>query len=667
MRSRQAWNTVRCLVVLLFVAGSALTVSAQPNSAQLRLLDQTDFVDIDQPFSARLEARATGSVDLVTTLRDSVRSRDQLHQVFGGKSSTTSLAIDRQPLDSLRNEDGSVVVELPVSDPAQRRYFLRNEGVYPLDIELREQGSTTGSLQKITTFVLVLPRDQQPRTPLGITTILPITLPLPSDRSLPETNPEESESTEVISAALTKYAGLPLHVAPEAQAIERLTHISSDEPTTTLTRLRAAVGNREVLTTPWVAPNADYYSTELRDTFQDSMDRSRAVLQRYFPIINDRFWVSTTDTNARLNQTLQSQQYAGAIVREESLSPQASNTTLTRPFSLTLGKRDQAIDTGMADEKLSQHFATEGALGAHQLLADLMVLWLDYPGITRGVVVMPQHDWRPDSTFLDQYLRALSGKSILSPLDLHGFFALNQGKSSSSRTLKADRTTPTPSAPYDHVRHQRDGFSTMVDTAGPAYTRLTQQYLYSTAAGNSASDRQAWVNAFHDTLRNYLSHVTVPRERSIRLTSRSGVIPVSVQNDNGFPVRARIELVSGKLDFSNGATRLITVERSQLTERYPINSKTSGAFPVQVRLTSPDGSLEIASSSIMVRSTVTSAIGVFLTVGASVFLMLWWIYSAVSERRRRRLGHPSLQRPHLATTSTPHQKPESGSNGQVQA
>jgi hypothetical protein len=50
-------------------------------------------------------------------------------------------------------------------------------------------------------------------------------------------------------------------------------------------------------------------------------------------------------------------------------------------------------------------------------------------------------------------------------------------------------------------------------------------------------------------------------------------------------------------------------------------------------VTSIDGELVIQSTRVRVRSTFVSGVGVFLTVGAGVFLAVWWL---THFRRRRR-------------------------------
>src|SRR5205807_854311 len=58
--------------------------------------------------------------------------------------------------------------------------------------------------------------------------------------------------------------------------------------------------------------------------------------------------------------------------------------------------------------------------------------------------------------------------------------------------------------------------------------------------------------------------------------------------------------------------------------KIPIVARTAGVFTLVVALESPDGALTLASSKYTVRSTAASGVGVFLSIGAALFLALWW-------------------------------------------
>jgi hypothetical protein len=78
------------------------------------------------------------------------------------------------------------------------------------------------------------------------------------------------------------------------------------------------------------------------------------------------------------------------------------------------------------------------------------------------------------------------------------------------------------------------------------------------------------------------------------------------------------------------------------TVRVAVETRGSGRAPVQLTVTTPDGQV-IGNTRITVRSTFVSGVGIFLTVGAIVFLAIWWGWDIHRRRKRRaQQHHPSF-------------------------
>jgi len=76
--------------------------------------------------------------------------------------------------------------------------------------------------------------------------------------------------------------------------------------------------------------------------------------------------------------------------------------------------------------------------------------------------------------------------------------------------------------------------------------------------------------------------------------------------------------------FPKGDNRVLTLAPRNTTERFAVEARTSGAFPLTITVTSPDRDLLVTSSQLTVRSTAVSGVGVFLAGGAGAFLFGWW-------------------------------------------
>jgi hypothetical protein len=111
----------------------------------------------------------------------------------------------------------------------------------------------------------------------------------------------------------------------------------------------------------------------------------------------------------------------------------------------------------------------------------------------------------------------------------------------------------------------------------------------------------------------------------------------------------QVELVleSDKLDFVDGepgttgtAAIPLVLHPGNTPLVVPVEARTSGEFPLLITLRSPDGRLEVAHARLTVRSTFLSGIGLGLSVGAGLFLCLWWARHWRTARRARRLVAP---------------------------
>ena len=101
-----------------------------------------------------------------------------------------------------------------------------------------------------------------------------------------------------------------------------------------------------------------------------------------------------------------------------------------------------------------------------------------------------------------------------------------------------------------------------------------------------------------------------------------------------------VRLESDKLLFPDGDQRILDLPRAARPCASP-SRRSSGTFPLTLKVTSPDGALPIQQTEVQVRTTFfVSNVGVFLTVGAGLFLAGWWAHDIRRRRRRRHPGAP---------------------------
>lgn len=133
-----------------------------------------------------------------------------------------------------------------------------------------------------------------------------------------------------------------------------------------------------------------------------------------------------------------------------------------------------------------------------------------------------------------------------------------------------------------------------------------------------------------------IGKVTIAGPDEINLTSQEGEIPLVVSNGTDFPTTVRISLRSPERDLilepqEVPAQRIAPGGSLQFTVEAV--ARSSGIFQMEVLVDTAQGELEIASKSITVRSTAFNLIALGLTIGALVFLVVFYIMRVLRRRR----------------------------------
>ena len=132
---------------------------------------------------------------------------------------------------------------------------------------------------------------------------------------------------------------------------------------------------------------------------------------------------------------------------------------------------------------------------------------------------------------------------------------------------------------------------------------------------------------------------------TITITSSKAQIPISFKNLSNQPITVHVKLESDRLLFPDGAELNVDlVPGRSTTVRVAVETRGSGTAPVQMTVTTANGlAIPDGTTTIKVRSTFVSGVGVFLTVGAIVFLAIWWGWDIHRRRKRRsQQHHPSF-------------------------
>jgi hypothetical protein len=189
------------------------------------------------------------------------------------------------------------------------------------------------------------------------------------------------------------------------------------------------------------------------------------------------------------------------------------------------------------------------------------------------------------------------------------------------------------------ARQQVSGVGALLDDPQRG-AQLNHSLLLATGTDTPDGERAAYVDHATAGISDVDGAVTLPPEFRITLTARSSTIPVRLTNTLDSGVTVRVELESDQLEFPEGRFMTETLPPGATTVDVPVRARTSGAFTMDVRVTSPDGALVLDRSTFDVRSTAISGVGLILSAGAGLFLAVWWARNWRKSRRTTRDAPP---------------------------
>lgn len=682
---------VALVVALAVLPAAAQTDSSSPaaptgqsdGAARLTLLDQSAWVGPNGNFELQLRVDgAPPGAQLAVEVHRGVSSRTGFAQSIEGEGLGATLRPlpPVLPLDVLpRGPDGSIQLSYPVSttDPSPLGIRVDGQGVFPVLVSLLDQDDA--ELDRFVTHLVRLPPADTAARPLAFSLVVPFAAPpgfQPDGQ--PATTEPDAARLRAAAQALTANAAVPAVLDPVPETIDSWS-ASGDADASTVSALARSLAGRQVLGDTYVPIDLGAWTETPDPTAADEVSRQATtgndVLAARLGTRPDRRTtvVGRTDTPEALTR-LNEMGVDQLVVPEDQLGPlsgQAAQVTFTQKFDVT-NSEGRAMRSVMADAGLAQRLtATDDAvLNAHLVIADLAVLFFDRPNIARGAVLAVPRDLDVPAATYNALLSALSrpsvdagiaagGHQIVAAMTLDDLFDATSAAQGSTRDSVLVRPYDADPAGdlgslLDAVRTARahiTSFASIVgsgaDRASARVALLDRQVLIAEADDLDDDTRDAYFAGVDALIDAQLHGIVTPGDQRVTLTARSGDVPITIENRLDYPVDVTVVLTSAKVEFPDGNVRTVTLPPGTPTQvDVAVEAKASGAFPLDVVVQSPDGATKLGTARYTVRSTAISGIGLFLSIGAGAFLLLWWARHFRTVRRDRRLvstSHPSVR------------------------
>lgn len=621
--------------------------STRAQTGSLELVSQSSTVPRRGTFELFVRTDglpADGSLELI--LHGRVRSRSELAASMEGDGLRTQVyrvtsAIAALPVAS----DGSRRLTVSLDPTVAGGVAVSASGAYP--VEVRALDVAGKEIATLITHLLVRPDDSDESPPLAVALVASIDAD-------PALQPDggtgrialSTEGVAELVAALAEHEDVPATLAVRPETLDALAADPDPDGTALLDALPRVAAGRDVLALPYVDVSPDaLVRGGIRGELDEQLERGRQLLTDVLRVEpSGATWLAGDDLGTDGLAALAAAGVRHLVVAPDQVEPLRSGVlslSLAQSFLIEDVDLDRPVDAIALDPEVTDRIGTTASPGLElsRLLAELAVLWFEQPGIDRGVIVPVDPSVRGE--VVEGLLAALDDREILRAVTLDDLYAtaspLRQpGGGLVDRALAPVRPTPVDRSVARDLAPARARLASFESLLGPDSPRaepVAAHLLLATATELRTGEQRAHLDAALAAVDAVVGAISAPNRDTITLTARDGTVPLTVRNDAGVPVRVVVRLQSAKLEFPEGDSIPVTLTGATTRLDIDVRARASGSFPLDVEVTSPDGAISLASVEFSVQSTAVSGVGVVLSAGAALFLLVWW---ARHWRRTRR-------------------------------
>jgi len=654
------------LVAALLAAGAALLGLAPPAATQDGdlgdappvLAHQRTFVATGDTFELGIDPAsvpADGSVEVLIHGRVLSRSELELTTAGAGLRSTV-YQVARAAAELPRAGDGSLVVAISFDPEQPGGLNLRSAGVYPVQVRVRDAEGT--ELGRLVTHLVREPDETDESPPLAVA-LLARTLdePVLQPDGRRSVDPDDlAEAARWLAPLADAELPVGLALSPDALlGVSDLVAAGDEQAAVVLERLRSIAGAGAVLAGPFAPTTPDaLLDAGLDDELAQHLAAARRVAVEVLDQRPGATWWADDDLGPDGAAALAAAGVAHVVVADDQVEPLRAgllSLSLAQPFLVETD--DGGLEALALDERVLSHLGTDlsPALEANRVLTELAMLWFEQPGIARAAAVPLDEDVRPE--VIGALLEGIGHTEVLEPVAPDEAFEaaaplLQPGGTRVDRELLPDdppRIAPAVRRGLGDGRTQLAGVASLLGVDGDGTDPVARaqvataeaHLLLATSTALSRSAQEAHLAAVGAEVAGLVGAVSAPAHETVTLTARDGTVPMTIRNDGEVPLHVVVHLSSTKLEFPEGDAVPLVLQPGSTRVDVPVRARTSGSIPLVATLTSPDGSLVLAELDYSIRSTAVAGVGVILSVGAALFLLVWWARHWHRTRRSRKL------------------------------
>jgi hypothetical protein len=501
------------------------------------------------------------------------------------------------------------------------------DGVYPLRIAV----TVDGVLQ--TEWSMIAVQSTSVLVPLRVDFVAVVD---PSAWSAP-TNAEADFSV------ISRYASLPLTLAVDYRPLGRaLLSPTSRTWRNDLSNALDSAQHRAIVAPP---PTADYAGLAANG-FTTEVSQQVNLADKFLKSVTGRF----TDgqvfiTNPTSSADLSALAHVGvteAVLPDTAFS-ETPSTTLGwgAPFHPTDIPSMTALATDSGLEQLAANTAIEPGRRATLTLATLAFLHFEEPNaLAVRTVVIPLNVGSLSPTYLDDLLGPSQSNPFIAPSTLAPSFdstLVGTNNSPTDRSLTPAAPSVWSTANITTLRSLISRTASFVQgIASPTQLVTLELYQALPEQVGGTAQRQIGLNSATTYLNKQLASFRIDNS-SITLTGSGSELPITIFSSLRYPVTLVLHLITDRLQFPKIQNQEIAVTLSAPTNPLRISTINSkgASLTLQLELTTPDGTIVVAHSAVLVRVAGTSVVGYILS-GASLLVLAWWWLRTYRRKSRGR-------------------------------
>lgn len=617
------------IIVVFFLMFATSANAATQSSDEMSIVTQSFSAGLGESINLKIQLSNLLPSDnqLIITLHEPVlNEQDFLFSTTGEKLGGVLSSATSNISELEISEAGLTNITLQIAEDIEPfdQYLIRavRPGVYPISLELRT--SSQELVDGLITHLIRVPSNADETEPLQIILINSV-----------DFNATKSFDKSAASwfTTLHKHQQVPMSlVAPPR-------FLTDFQNTPTFQLWEQNNQSHELIRSSFVPIDEALLTNAGLDTEAALLiEEGLEALISIGSVAPSTLWIETNDTDVSQFDTRWARGIRHAVLSSKSL---VTTDNLHPRQPVEIRSQNSLMTALIVDDLAPRQLKDSPDSAAHRQLSHLATIALTQQ--SPKFITLDISPDEADSTFTDYLLEGIASLFFIEPLLASEAIGKPLAVTAAGVPLQyqienKDSATRQDFSVYRKAKTHLNAYRSMIrDEDATDHDNFSRELLYSLSDDLKELEQQTKWRTIIDYVRQRSSLLDAPPEETIQMTSRSAAVPFSFQNRSKTALRVELRIISEKItveDFDDGETTTLVLEPGITTHRFNLRSLSSGSFPIKIELLSPNGSLLISQTQSVIRATAPTGVGLALTLGAALFLAIWWI---VDSRRRRSL------------------------------